>query len=69
MPKIPIKKYEPNLEVLSTIDEVLDGRFPYDHQRRMTDLALEYRALEKHHKDETEWLLQRIKELELQAKD
>ena len=60
--KIPVKKYEPNQLAIADVNTVLkEGYGPNDPIRR---IAEEYRKLEAHHKEETEWMVKEIQRLE-----
>lgn len=65
--KIPIKKYEPRKEALKMMQQVLQGDLDFGPEMRL--LSEELRDLLRHHGEETTWLIQRIKELELLSKD
>lgn len=65
--RIPIKKYTPDERVLANVNTVLASEYgPDDPIRIITE---GYLALERHHEEETKFLIQRIGELELLATD
>jgi hypothetical protein len=58
--RIPIKKYELSEEMRTRINGLVMLRWEDDS----TKLAKEYLKLEKHHEEETKFLIGRIEELE-----
>lgn len=65
--KIPIKRYVPNQEALRAMQTILREEYQPDDPIRL--VAEELRDLLRHHSEETTFLIGRIRELELLAKD
>lgn len=67
--KIPIKRYVPDEEALRDVCTVLSEQSEYKDTDPVFRIAREYDRLSKHHEEETKWMVERIRQLELLCKD
>jgi hypothetical protein len=66
--RIPIKRYSPNLEAVEAVQMVLTSP-DFDCDEPAAVIAKEYSRLLEHHEEETKFLIDEVRRLELLTKD